>query len=255
MMKITQKGCWAALGMAVLLTPIACSKSSDKSMTPASGSEVTTREYTETETETETAPVPNTQPPTMSEQEAPPTIGAGEPDMNRLNESGSESGMTGTAPPPASMSGESAKEAKAEFKTIKGVKLDGDAEFEEIPGGVKITVEVEDAPAGMKGVHIHEKGDCSNIEGKSMGEHFAPMDKKHGMPTAGEHHLGDLGNIDIKKDGDGKLEITVMGANLTAGDPMSFLGKAIVIHQGRDVGSQPSGGAGKALACGVIVED
>ncbi len=135
------------------------------------------------------------------------------------------------------------------------MKLDGDAEFEEIAGGVKITVEVEDAPPGMKGVHIHEKGDCSNIEGKSMGEHFSPMNQKHGMPTAGEHHLGDLGNIDIKKDGDGKLEITVMGANLTEGDPMSFLGKAIVIHQGRDVGSQPSGGTGKPMACGVIVKD
>ncbi len=104
MMKITQKGCWGVLGMAMLLTPVACSKSSDKSMSPASGSEVTTREYTPAEAET--GPAPNTQPPTMSEQEAPPTIGAGEPDMNRLNENSSEAGMTGTAPPPASMSGE-----------------------------------------------------------------------------------------------------------------------------------------------------
>jgi Cu-Zn family superoxide dismutase len=253
MMKITQKGCWAALGMAMLLSPVACSKSSDKSMTPASGDEVTTREYTVTETET--APAPNTQPPTMSQQEAPPTIGAGEPDVERMAEESSESGMTGSAPPPASMEGESAKEATAEFKTVKGMKLSGDAEFEEIAGGVKITVEVEDAPVGMKGIHIHEKGDCSNIEGKSMGEHFAPMSKKHGLPSAGEHHLGDLGNIEIKKDGEGKLEITVMGANLEKGDPMSFLGKAIVIHQGRDVGAQPSGGTGKPLACGVIVED
>jgi Cu-Zn family superoxide dismutase len=163
--------------------------------------------------------------------------------------------MTGSAPPPASMEGESAKEAKAEFKTVKGMKLSGDAEFEEIAGGVRITVEVEDAPAGMKGVHIHEKGDCSDIEGKSMGEHFAPMSTKHGLPSAGEHHLGDLGNIEIKKDGEGKLEITVMGANLEKDDPMSLLGKAIVIHQGRDVGTQPSGGTGKPMACGVIVED
>ncbi len=252
MLKITQKGCWAALGMAVLLAPVACSKKG-QSMTPASGDEVTTREYTETETETTTAP--NTTPPTMSEQQATPQMGAGEPDVERMAEGSSESGITGTAPPPASMEGESPKEAKAEFKTIKGMKLSGDAEFEEIAGGVKITVEVEDAPPGMKGVHIHEKGDCSNIEGKSMGEHFAPMEKKHGLPSAGEHHLGDLGNIEIKDDGDGKLEITVMGANLEKGDPMSLLGKAIVIHQGRDVGTQPSGGTGKPLACGVIVED
>jgi Cu-Zn family superoxide dismutase len=244
-MKITQTGCWSALGIALLLAPIACSKKG-QSMTPASGDEVKTREYTEytvTETETETRPAPNTAPPTMSEQEAPPTIGT------------AESGMTGSAPPPASMEGESPKEAKAEFKTVKGMKLSGEAKFEQVPGGLRITVEVDDAPPGMKGVHIHQKGDCSDIEGKSMGEHFAPMSKKHGLPSASEHHLGDLGNIQIEKDGEGKLEITVMGANLEKGDPMSFLGKAIVIHQGRDVGTQPSGGSGKPLACGVIVED
>jgi Cu/Zn superoxide dismutase len=61
--------------------------------------------------------------------------------------------------------------------------------------GVKITVSVEDAPVGQKGIHIHEKGDCSDIPGKSMGGHFAPLAESHGLPDEARDgiHLGDLG--------------------------------------------------------------
>jgi Cu-Zn family superoxide dismutase len=87
-----------------------------------------------------------------------------------------------------------------------------------------------------------------------MGKHFAPTIKRHGLPTAKEHHLGDLGNITVDRDGEGRLEITVLGANLKPNDPHSFLGKSIVIHEGEDKGLQPSGGSGTPMACAVIKE-
>ena len=54
---------------------------------------------------------------------------------------------------------------------------------------------------------------------------------------------------------EGRLEIVVPEANLRPGDSLSFVNRAIVIHQGEDKGTQPTGGAGKPIACGVIRPD
>ncbi len=150
------------------------------------------------------------------------------------------------------------RRAEADIQAAEGKKIDGDATFEETPQGVRVVVRVEDGPAGKKGVHIHEKGDCSNIPGESMGSHFAPQGHKHALPSEpqAQRHLGDLGNLEIAEDGTGKLEITVEKANLKEGDRLSFLGKALVIHDGEDQGAsqQPSGGSGTPMACAVIKE-
>ena len=145
-------------------------------------------------------------------------------------------------------------EAKAVFKAAPGVKLKGEAELEVVSGGVKIEVEVEKAPPGTKGIHIHQKPDCTNIPAKSMGDHFAPDVKQHGLPNDSAHHLGDLGNITVDESGEGELEITVANANLREGDPLSLLGRAIVIHEKSDEGAaaQPAGNSGKPIACAVI---
>jgi superoxide dismutase, Cu-Zn family len=142
------------------------------------------------------------------------------------------------------------REAEADFKTAEGYKLSGDAEFDEVVHGVKIVVEVENAPPGKRGIHIHEKGDCSDIPGKSMGEHFSPHAANHGLPSKAKHHLGDLGNIQIDKEGKGRMEITVPNTNLKENDPMSLLGRSLVIHESEDKGTQAS--SGKPMSCAVI---
>jgi Cu-Zn family superoxide dismutase len=149
------------------------------------------------------------------------------------------------------------RHAEAELKSSNGMSIDGDAELTESQTGVKIVLEVENAPSGQKGVHLHELGDCSDIKGKSMGAHFAPGGEKHALPSErahGERHLGDLGNIQIDEKGNGRLEITVSGATLKDGDRLSLLGRAIVLHESRDLGAskQPSGASGDPMACGVI---
>jgi superoxide dismutase, Cu-Zn family len=147
-------------------------------------------------------------------------------------------------------------EAKATIQAAEGANIAGNAWFTDDGDGVKIVVDVQGAPVGDKGIHIHEKGDCSNIRGESMGSHFSPEVHQHGMPgmMKDDIHLGDLGNIKIKDDGTGKKEITVDKANLKDGDARSLLGKSIVIHQDEDKGAdqQPSGGSGTPIACGVI---
>jgi Cu-Zn family superoxide dismutase len=146
-------------------------------------------------------------------------------------------------------------DATAEFVAGPGVVLSGEAQLKQTANGVRVAVEVDRGPGGEKGIHIHQKGDCSDIPGKSMGEHFAPEGHPHGLPTYPEHHLGDLGNIDITPAGVGALEIVVPGANLQPGDADSLLGKAIVIHETNDKGTGTSGDAGKPIACAVITPE
>ena len=144
--------------------------------------------------------------------------------------------------------------AHAELQSAPGVPIKGSAQFTSEPDGVRANVQIEQATPGKHGIHVHEKGDCSDIPGKSMGSHFAPGHKEHGLPGAAARHLGDLGNIEVGADGRGTLEIKVEGAMLDDG-PHSYVGKALIVHEKEDdLSTQPSGNACARVACAVIVE-
>jgi superoxide dismutase, Cu-Zn family len=102
-------------------------------------------------------------------------------------------------------------------------------------------------------IHIHEQGNCSNPE--ASGGHFDPAKSgKHGMPgmPPDQRHAGDLPNI--KSDDGGKAEIDVT-SHLLAGQATEFsvIGKSIVINSEKDdYKSQPAGGSGERIGCGVI---
>ena len=150
------------------------------------------------------------------------------------------------------------REAEADLKPAEGVKLKGDVELKESAEGVEIFAEIKDATPGLHGFHIHEKGDCSDIPGKSMGAHFNPDAKLHRLPGEGsERHLGDLGNVTVGDDGKGQSKFTVTGASLKEGDSHSLLGKSFVVHASQDMGQgqQPAGDSGQPVACGIIEKD
>lgn len=158
---------------------------------------------------------------------------------------------------PESEASTSSEEPRAEaaLTAAPGAKIEGKATFIEEPGGVRVVLEVENAPPGKKGVHVHERGDCSDIQAQSMGPHFAPKLEQHALPAEGDaHHMGDLGNIDVNADGTGRLEIKAVDATLGGDDGTSFLGRALVVHAGEDAGrvAQPAGDSGAPMACGVI---
>jgi Cu-Zn family superoxide dismutase len=142
--------------------------------------------------------------------------------------------------------------ATVAIESKSGSKLKGTAQFEPSAAGVKINVEITDAPPGAHGAHIHQTADCSDKEAKSAGDHFNPTMHDHGLPPTDTRHLGDLGNIEVSKDGKGHLEITVASANMKRGDKLSFMDRAIIIHEKPDNGGQPSGNAGKRIGCGEI---
>ena len=131
--------------------------------------------------------------------------------------------------------------------------MTGKATFTEIStGGVKVHVHIEKAPPGTHGLHLHEKGDCSDPEAKSAGGHFNPAGNPHAGPMDAKRHAGDLGNIEIKADGTGDLDTSSDMITVKPG-PNSVVGRSIVFHEKEDdLKTQPTGNAGGRLGCGVI---
>lgn len=126
--------------------------------------------------------------------------------------------------------------------------------FENSKGQVMAKLSINGLNANAKhGFHIHENGDCSSADGKSAGGHFAPEGHNHAGPEVKMRHLGDLGNITADEKGMVNTEIEIVGANLKKGDKLSIVNRAFVVHAGADdLKTQPSGAAGKRIACAVI---
>jgi superoxide dismutase, Cu-Zn family len=143
--------------------------------------------------------------------------------------------------------------AKATIEAKSGSNVKGTATFTELStGGVRAHVQIENATPGTHGLHIHEKGDCSDPEAKNAGGHFNPANMSHAGPMDSQRHAGDLGNIEIKADGKGDLDITSDMLTVKPG-PNSVVGRAVVFHEkADDMKTQPTGNAGGRLGCGVI---
>lgn len=156
---------------------------------------------------------------------------------------------------------------------LEGDTIIGTADFEELQIKtqilVRITVELSGDPAklipGLHAVHIHEKGTC---EGgfKCAGGHFDPGPAGNTDPDVNHpFHSGDLPNIEIDKEGRGRLQCITTRVTLSEG-PLCILsgegtslkdsGTSLMIHgnpdpyRGGDHGSGISGGP--RVACGVI---
>src|SRR5262245_6707032 len=146
-----------------------------------------------------------------------------------------------------------APQARAAIEPRSGSTVTGYATFTEMPdGSVKVIVDISKAPAGTHGLHVHEKGDCSDPEAKSAGSHFNPTSMPHAGPMDAQHHAGDLGNIEIKPDGRGRLELSTTMLTVKPG-PNCVVGKAVIFHEkADDLKTQPTGDAGGRLGCGVV---
>ncbi len=145
-----------------------------------------------------------------------------------------------------------AHRAKAVFEAKSGSTVSGEATFTEKKDGVEISIKIKGATAGLHGIHLHEKGDCSAADAASAGGHFNPDKSTHGAPDGAPHHGGDLGNITIRANGSGELKLTVKGLTVSEGEH-SVVGRAFVVHAGADdLKSQPAGNSGSRVACGVI---
>ncbi|MDQ2070066.1 superoxide dismutase family protein [Natronospira bacteriovora] len=138
-----------------------------------------------------------------------------------------------------------------------GGERTGMIRVQEGPEGVVLRVSLKGLPPGWKAIHIHEKGTCDDHHGgfTDSGGHLDPLDRQHGLLNDEGPELGDLPNIWVHEDGRVKAEIYAPGVTLN-GEGSGLLagdGTAFVIHEGPDDHrTQPIGGAGSRIACGVV---
>jgi Cu-Zn family superoxide dismutase len=112
-----------------------------------------------------------------------------------------------------------------------------------------VLVEVQNATPGEHGVHIHEKGDCSDPAAASAGPHFNPKSAAHhGGVSTPVRHGGDLGNMKVDSNGNGLLVVAVADLSMD-----NVLGRSVVVHEKvDDLQTDPAGNSGARFACGAI---
>jgi superoxide dismutase, Cu-Zn family len=120
--------------------------------------------------------------------------------------------------------------------------------------GMEVRVQAAGLPAGHYGVHLHAVGRCEGPAFASAGPHWNPTGRQHGSLNPAGHHLGDLPNLDVDAQGDGRLEFAIAGASTSGpGGIFDADGTALVIHAAADdYRTDPSGNSGARLACGVL---
>jgi len=144
--------------------------------------------------------------------------------------------------------------AQAEVRDAQGSSL-GVVELRSADFGVILSGTLTGLSPGEHGFHIHETGSCEPPTFESAGSHFEPAGRQHGFHNPEGPHAGDLRNLVVSEDGSALVDtadslVTLRdGANaLLDGD-----GAALVVHPNPDdYRTQPSGGSGEPIACGVI---
>ncbi len=143
------------------------------------------------------------------------------------------------------------------LKSSNGKNL-GKATLTEAPKGVLMKIETKGLKPGWHGLHFHEKGDCSSADFKSAGGHVhGGATMVHGLLNPDANEAGDLPNLFVAADGRGTAEVFSPWTSLNGAGGRQALrdadGSAVVVHaKADDHRSQPIGGAGDRMACGVI---
>lgn len=121
--------------------------------------------------------------------------------------------------------------------------------------GISLAIDARAMPAGMHGIHLHQKGLCEGPKFESAGAHWNPASKKHGRDNPAGAHLGDLANLEVGANGAASVKMSVAGATMTSGATMlaDDDGTALIVHaKPDDYKTDPSGASGDRIACAVI---
>lgn len=162
----------------------------------------------------------------------------------------------------ASMGGTAARAPLGDFGEATLVNAEGQrvgrAVLTQGPTGLLIRVEAEGMSPGWHGAHIHQTGQCEGAFQTAGGHvHGGEGGKPHGLLSAEGPDDGDLPNVHADVTGRVMAEVFTPRARLSATGPGAWLldadGSAIVVHANADDHTtQPIGGAGARVACGVI---
>ena len=123
--------------------------------------------------------------------------------------------------------------------------------------GVVMRLSVSGLAPGVHGMHFHAKGTCDDVEDgfKATGGHIMPLGKPHGYMHPEGPHAGNLPNLIVHADGTATVELYTSLVSVFDGAAalLDEDGSTLIIHENEDDHvTQPIGGAGGRIACGVI---
>lgn len=120
--------------------------------------------------------------------------------------------------------------------------------------GVRIQLEGSGLPPGQHGLHIHGKGACQPPAFKSAGAHYSPNNKEHGFLNTKGPHAGDLPTLAVNSDGAvQQYDFTTTRVSLSSDSLKDSDGSSLVVHaMADDYHTDPGGGTGERIACGII---
>ena len=110
---------------------------------------------------------------------------------------------------------------------------------------------------GLHAIHLHEFADCSSADGKSTGGHWNPTFEPHGAwGSETGYHKGDIGNFEADQKGEAVITFETDQWCIGCDDrTRNIIGKAVIVHQGKDdLVSQPSGAAGARVSCAGVIK-
>ncbi len=147
------------------------------------------------------------------------------------------------------------KTAAADVLSLAGDKI-GVASLVQAKKGVIIRISVIGLTPGYHGFHLHSAGACdANTGFKSAKGHVGKIPGAHGMHNSDGPEAGDLPNLFVNSDGTANAEIFAGRVSL-GGEKHNLLdadGSAFIIHENPDDHTtQPIGGAGGRVACGIV---
>ncbi len=145
--------------------------------------------------------------------------------------------------------------ASADLINKDGTSI-GVAHLSQGPSGVLIYVKVSGLEPGKHGLHLHSHGECDPGTGfKSAKGHVGKVEGAHGLMNPKGPEPGDLPNIFVGADGIGEMEAfsTLVSVKGGAHGLLDADGSTFIIHEAADDHiSQPIGGAGGRVACGIL---
>lgn len=127
-------------------------------------------------------------------------------------------------------------------------ELKGTVYFYGVHGGTVVVADIKNMPKDdeFHGFHIHEGANCTGTMQEpfiNAGKHYNPTNMPH------PNHIGDLPTI-LASNG-----IVFSAFYTNRFFPEDVVGRTIIVHEmPDDFKTQPSGNAGKMIACGEIVE-
>ena len=147
------------------------------------------------------------------------------------------------------------RQATAEMRSASGVRF-GTLTLSPGVAGVRIDGALTNVPPGVHGIHFHQVGRCDGPDFASAGAHLNPTGAQHGLDNSQGPHAGDLPNVTANTNGQMIVDVATPRITLSSEGPGALFdadGTALVIHaQADDQRSDPAGGSGARIACGVI---